>query len=414
MKKFRQKQFTIQEGHYTGPKDMDKVPGVMEMIGKSALAGAGLGGIVGGLVKDSSITEGAITGGKYGTLVGLALKFLLNYLHNPMKTVKFQEVDKLIRREFGIYRVSGITVGDSIEKRGKVEDKFSFNDREVTKYVLNFSIQENQVTMYTFGMTDKELKDTSDTLDYYCKKYFGMEYSSHLINQKVNSYSVHITFTNYQVIANFIMELSNKLGKKINLLDNKAILESRIVKASEEGSDEKRFSSVPSISKYDLFKILGGSGLTALLGLKAGWGESLSVMAIDAITRTIDTLSDAEYSKIFPFEQGTMKRSQLGNKYLESTLRKLRYVEGFHYSVGEKGCSANMSLTGGVFVVTVSKDSSDYKNLEEVLGKDLKSKVRRSENGKVVIYTYLINSKNEFEFILKKLMSVKPEINLFI
>ena len=63
---FRQKDFTIQEGHYTGPKDMDKVPGAIEVIGKSALAGTGIGGLIGGVVKDQSVLGGAITGGKYG------------------------------------------------------------------------------------------------------------------------------------------------------------------------------------------------------------------------------------------------------------------------------------------------------------------------------------------------------------
>ena len=38
--KFKQKKFTLQEGHYTGPKDQDKVPGALEVVGKSALGGA--------------------------------------------------------------------------------------------------------------------------------------------------------------------------------------------------------------------------------------------------------------------------------------------------------------------------------------------------------------------------------------
>lgn len=409
MVKFRQKQYTIQEGHYTGPKDMNEIPGVMELVGKSVLAGAGVGAVVGGLVKDAGITDSALKGGKYGALAGIGLKLLLNYLHKPMKTIKFQEVDKLIRREFGIYRISGITVGDSIEKRGNVDDKFSFNDRDVTKYVLNFSIQEDQVTMYTFGMTDKELNDTSDILDYYCKKYYGMEYSSSLINQKVNSYSVRITFTNYQVIANFIIELSNKIGKKINLLDNKAVLDNRI-----RESAEKTFSSVPTISKYDLIKIVSGAGISSLATFRGSWRDSLSIGTMDMITRAINTLSDAEYSKIFPFEGGSMKRGSLGNKYLESTLKKLRYVEGYHYSVGEKKSQVNMSLISGTLFITVDKKSGDFDNIDKVLGKDLKSKVTKSESGNVVIYTYSITSKNEFEFILKKLMSCKPEINLFI
>lgn len=36
-----------------------------------------------------------------------------------MSSIKFQEVDKLIRREFGIYRASGVTIGDSLDKRAK-------------------------------------------------------------------------------------------------------------------------------------------------------------------------------------------------------------------------------------------------------------------------------------------------------
>lgn len=151
-----------------------------------------------------------------------------------MSSIKFQEVDKLIRREFGIYRASGVTIGDSLDKRAKIDEKFSFNDRNVTAYKLNFSIQDNSITMYTFGMTSKELEKTSDSLDYYCKKYTGMEYSSYAINSRNNSYSVAIVFTNYQVIANFIMELSNTLGVKINLLDNKALVENRIKEVEQK------------------------------------------------------------------------------------------------------------------------------------------------------------------------------------
>ena len=39
-----------------------------------------------------------------------------------MTSVKYREVDKNIRRQFGIYRASGITVGDSIDKRASVDE----------------------------------------------------------------------------------------------------------------------------------------------------------------------------------------------------------------------------------------------------------------------------------------------------
>ena len=104
-----------------------------------------------------------------------------------MTSVKYQEVDKSIRRQFGIFQISGVTVGDTLDKRAKVDDKFSFNDRNVSQYKINFAIHNNKITMYTFGMTKAELDLTSKTLDYYCKKYFSMEYTAKIINQKVNS-----------------------------------------------------------------------------------------------------------------------------------------------------------------------------------------------------------------------------------
>jgi hypothetical protein len=324
MIKFRLKNFTIPEGHYTGPKDMDKVPGVIEMVSKSALGGAGVGAVVGAILKDSSVLEGAVQGAKYGSLTGLILKFFLNYLHNPMSRIKFQDVDKNIRREFGIYRLQGITVGDSVSKRARVDEKFSTNDRNVTKYKINFAIQDNQVTMYTFGMTDKELEKTSEILDYYCKKYFGMEYTSVLINKKVNSYAVTIVFTNHQVISNFMMELSNGLGYKINLLDNKALVDKRISEASIEEEEEREFS-VKFLNKYDLMKLLGTTGIHSLsryISNKKSLSEDVICLIADSlekISTNLNMMSDLESEKRIP---KLTRREDDSNIYLEKSLKK--------------------------------------------------------------------------------------------
>ena len=187
MIEFRQKDFTIPEGHYTGPKDQEKLPGAVEIIGKSALIGSLGGAVVGKLSKEISTLKGAAEGGKYGALAGIAFKLFLNHLHKPMSTIKYQDVDKNIRREFGIYRVADITIGDKIDKRAKIEEKFGFNDRNVTNYKINISIANNEVTLYTFNMTSDEIDNLSHILDYYCKKYYGMNYSSSLINQKINA-----------------------------------------------------------------------------------------------------------------------------------------------------------------------------------------------------------------------------------
>lgn len=409
MVKFRQKEYTIQEGHYTGPKDIDKVPGALEVIGKAAGTGGVIGAAVGTILKDSTMIDGALTGGKWGALGGILLKLFINYLHNPMTRVKYQEVDKNIRRQFGIYQMSGITVGDSIDKRATVDERFGFNDRNVTDYKLNFAVHNDTVTMYTFGMTVKELEQTSAVLDYYTKKYFGMDYSSTLINQKLNSYAVNITFTNYQVISNFIIELSEKLKTRINLLDNKVIVSSRIEEKSKE-EEEKTFST-SQFNKFDLIKILGktGSFMSSNILKSNGWKQAIGYTVLAMIKASVDKIGNDELAK----SGLKAPRESFGNPYLEETLKKLYYIEGFNYTIGDKQATNNMSMINGLFIVTTSKGSDDAKLIDDNYWKANKGGINRSDTGKAIVYTYPIKSRSEFELLLNKLMSTKLTFNIF-
>lgn len=407
MIKFKQKDFTLAEGHYSGPKDQDKVPGAVEVIGKSALGGALAGSAIGAILKDSTALEGALSGGKWGALAGIVFKFFLNYLHNPMTKVKFQEVDKIIRREFGIFRASGITVGDTVSKRADLSEKFAFNDRKVTSYKLNFTVQDDKVTMYTFNLSDKELDKVDSILDYYCKKYTGMEYSSTVINKRYNAYSATIVFTNYQVISNFIMELSNELQTKINLLDNKALVQNRLSNVEEE--EEKTFS-VQDINKFDFIKILGKAACIVPLALRKSFGDTSSYVAISLLQNAGKKfLGDDLVKAGIP-----MPREAFSNKYLEDTLKKLHYVEGIHYSVGRTDVNANISMVSGRFVITIAK-GKDQELIDNTLWKTYKRLINRADTGKgnVIIYTYLINSRKEFEGILNKLFSTDILFNIF-
>lgn len=411
---FKQKRFTLSEGHYSGPKDQDKVPGAVEVVGKSALGGALAGSAIGAILKDQTILSGAITGGKWGAVVGAALKFFLNYLHNPMTRVKYQEVDKVIRREFGIYRATGITLGDTVNKRADLDEKFSFNDRNVASYKINFTVQDDQVTMYTLNLSDKEIEKLDKILDYYCKKYTGMEYFSTIINRKYNSYSAVITFTNYQVISNFIMEVSNTLETKINLMDNKAFVQGRINDAvGEEKIDiveERNFSEVKDINKYDFIKILSKAACVVPLAIKKPFGQAVSYVAMKMLSITGDKFTQDKL-----IEMGVnMPRESFGNKYLESTLKKLLYVKNLHYTVGRKDINANISMISGRFVITIAK-GEDQKKLDTEFWGHLKKLVHRADTGKgdAVIYSYLLNSRNEFEMILRKLFSTDILFNIF-
>ena len=402
----RQKNYTIQEGHFTGTKDEDRIPGAVEVIGKSALGGAILGGIIGKLDKKSTVKEGAITGAKVGTIAGIALKFLVNYLHKPMSRVKYQEVDKGIRREYGIYKAAGITLGDKLDKRATMEERFAFNDRNVCSYKICFAVQDNQVTMYTYDLTDEELEKVNKHLDYYCKKYYGMEYSAALINQKLNSYSVAIVFTNYQVISNFMVELSELLKTKIDLLDSNALVKGRFI--TEEES-EKSFSVKP-LNKYEVLKILGRNGFKATLGLFLGRGfSSVPKFVINSIHEVCTELTAKDMANAgIP-----VPRKFYTNTYLEDTLKKLHYVEGFNFTISEKDAKNNMSMINGLFVVTTEKDSNDMKAIDKNYWNSMKGKIVRSEKGKAIIYTYSFQGPSEFEMLLKKLMSTKITFNIF-
>jgi len=71
-----------------------------------------------------------------------------------------------------------------------------------------------------------------------------------------------------------------------------------------------------------------------------------------------------------------------------------------------------MSMVSGLFIVTANKGNAS-KEIDKKYWESLKTKINRSEDGKVVVYTYSIQSRQEFEFLLKKLMSTKITFNIY-
>ena len=72
-----------------------------------------------------------------------------------------------------------------------------------------------------------------------------------------------------------------------------------------------------------------------------------------------------------------------------------------------------MSIIDGLFLVTTKKDTKDMKDIDDKCWKNLKLKINRADTGKAIVYKYNIQNKNEFEFILKKLMSTGIVFNIF-
>lgn len=399
MIKYRQGMFTIPEGHYTGPKDLDEVPGAIKVVGGATLGGAVIGGVAGhilGAVQDkfdSDYKKGAKIGAGTGFAAGVAAKVLLNVMHNPMTSVKFNEVDKTLRRNFGIYSASGFVVGDSRDNRKKFDEAFATNDRNVTDYRINVVIQDNQVILYTFQLSDKELKIVSDSLDYYCKKYYGMNYNSKVIDAKINSYSVTITFTNYQVISDFLMEISDELKVKINLLNNKAIIDLRL-KESEKEFSEFEFSN------YDLMKIFIAQGIRTLFSK----GKITSDHAISAINDAKKAMSEAERVRVF----GPSKRKDFDTAYLIGVISNLRFVEGKDFTIDESGKDCCMALFQGNLTVAVKTGSNADQKIKKI---DYFKEIE--VNKTVTIYTYSMRSKQELSTVVTKVINTRTIPNIY-
>ena len=409
-----QKNYTIQEGHYTGPKDMEKIPSTIEVLGKATIGGSGIGAVAGGLLKETGkventgILDGVKKGGKIGFFTGIAIKALLNHLHKPMSKVKYQEVDKHLRREFGMYRIAGITIGDTRTNRKSYDEKFGTNDRNITDYPINICINNNQVTLYTLNISEDLLDKLNKSLDYYCKKYYGMEYSSRVINSKNNTYSVNITFTNYEAISSFIMEISEVLGVRINLLNNEALPENRIGKSETVLEEESRvFSNIPSFSKYDISQIFAKAGAKSISALALnGPKVGFAVLVLQTLSTTLSRLSIKEKIRLIGGS-----RKDFDNDFLIYELKRLSFVEGFHYTVGEEKSDINISMILGKVIITTNIGSKSDMLMPKILnGIDYKN---TEINGKVNLWTFLIQNKNSFDVFLKKLIEyVKP--NIFI
>lgn len=402
MIKFRQKEYTIQEGHYTGPKSIKKIPGTVKIIVKSVLAGMGIGAGIGALSEEMSVGETTKKGAKTGFWAGVALKILINKFHKPMSSVKFQKVDKAIRKEFGIREVSGMIVNDTRKNRDELNSHFAFNDPNISDFKVNISIQKKKLTLYTFGLEKNEMKSLNESLDYYCYKYYGMEYSSRMIDHKDNSYSVTIVFTNYDAIAKFLVEISDSLKIRVNVLDGDLDL--------SKLSEVKMFSSsLPMFDKYDILKILGKGG--TIFGQYEGIGriKSGSEYLMDSLSESLTHLGKRSLSMNSP-RGFRVKRKILTNAYLERAFKDLGLMEGFDYTVKKNDNPLNLYIHEGYLFIC-----SALTGKNEVLMKKIAEKFKlviTNVKGRATIFTYIITSGQDLERLLREIikLSVKPNI----
>lgn len=363
MTKFRQKIYTIPEGHYSGTKKE---------------------------IEEISFEP------RVGELSGMPLRIFLNYLHNPASKEKFAELDELFRKRFSESKPESF---ESVGDRPVLDERFSFGDKKITKYCINVVVQNDKITIYTFGLSDTDLAKVSEIIDYYCKiSSTSTGYSSICLNPRQNSYAISIAFDNYEVISSIILEISGTLKKKINLI-------------GKEDKVEIKTFSLPTLSKFDLLSVLSGAGkMMSFAPLKMTRTSIAAYIAMFSIMSGILALKLTER-----VQAGIPKNTEdFNNHFLEATLKKFHYVDRFHYTTGEnENSTTQISLVSGKFLITVTNNTPDQKKLDENLWRPMAGSVTRSDVGKVVIYSYQSTDKKKCEDFINRFMKLNLKPNIF-
>lgn len=447
MKKFKLKNYTIPEGHYTGPQQAT-TDSWGQALNESGLIGAGLGGLTNYLTDDDKgkstvqkVIEGAGEGYLYGLISGAAMKGITEYIHSPLKDIDFQKLDKNIRAHFGSFKIPFLQkqVGSGNGQK-RLKDKIVYNSRNITDYKLNFGVRRNQIVMYTFGVTNSELDELSQLLDDMVMNQPNMNYHSSLINKSQNSYAVAITFTAYEIAAKYIIAAAEIVSSKVNLMDKDYLISRRVnefdVDKLEDpdvkqgiNSEEKSTNVNNNVisDKFDdsekTFSLTGDEKYSAIEFLRSDGIQSIVDIAKSIKTKKLGSTASNHFARLVnhavsrTIEKGKMKagmpvkREELNTGYLIDILKKLHYVKGFNYTEDKTNSECNVSLVSGILVVTADKgDKSDIVDKEFYnSGKD---RIRRAEVDSVVSYVYSVSSKSDLEFLLKKLFSTKLKINV--
>ena len=128
--RFTRRNFTIPEGHYTGPKQKQEKTAVQQ-ANTFGLSGALFGGLKGYFDGDpentrlGNVIRDAASGYTWGALGGLALKGIDHYINKPLDEIQFEKVDQAIRLKFGQFRIPIVDVGVGFNNktRGKINKR---------------------------------------------------------------------------------------------------------------------------------------------------------------------------------------------------------------------------------------------------------------------------------------------------
>ena len=70
-------------------------------------------------------------------------------------------------------------------------------------------------------------------------------------------------------------------------------------------------------------------------------------------------------------------------------------------------------MAQGLFILTASKSDDLISKIDKTVYSKNKLDINRVDTGNVIVYTYPMKSKNDFEYLIKRLMSLRLVPNIF-
>lgn len=228
MIKFRQKEFSIQEGGFRGtkvqPKDKSYLPGTAAgaiagaVIGKGNIMGIGIGAAVGAFTTwMTNIARKSIFN---SSRVRTDSFTIINYLDRRYSSTtdpdseeivtSSREVDPTTGREFNTSRKTTKNINHGPSAAGIV---YAIDD-DPKKYALSIYCSGGVLVLYVNNLNARELTGLNEALDSYCSSFKNADYTAAKVGK--NSYEVEVSVVDGTISK--VIDLLISSGFKLNVI----------------------------------------------------------------------------------------------------------------------------------------------------------------------------------------------------
>ena len=154
-------------------------------------------------------------------------------------------------------------------------------------------------------------------------------------------------------------------------------------------------------------KILGKGGIIIT---KSGFKTNPGDYILDSLSEAVSHIGNVNKVRLAP-RGVSLQRKNLNNIYLERCFKDMGFRENLDYTVKKNSNNLNLYLHEGYLFLCSGLKGSLLKKFKEKLLNNYKF-IKTEIKGSVTLYTYLVESKNELDKLLRDIinLNIKPNI----